>query len=459
MSSRATIIMSDRKTASIDAPSSVEATVLSMMITERTALKPLAPKPLARRTPGAPRKPRKTCIHDGCQFQPHFNEEGEPKPLFCVKHKSSGMVYVNHDASNIDDDKAASAATTTSAEAPIAPTSTVQSEEDEDEAAMNNAIEIVERAKLRQQNNLRLLPREIVVSKRTTDKLKQEGKEDEDEAAMREALENVERRERSDKQLAEQKLQTAAQASAAQASAAQASAAQASAAQASAAPMYVSDMSLFIARVSAYPKNGDEHVIPADIEERAKANVARVVGMMEIGDIVRIDLKISKNNKTGAKHIDAFVHLFWFDTPVAVHVQTEISLYGKTTWYLNDGGFWVIRKNNNPMRPEEVKLMKDLGDTIREMLTTHAVLKPRVHWPDMDNYIANIDTKVLEEIASAYGEQQINNSPYGPRHFFMWHKYMRCQELLNRLRFTLKVSYTREAQQHSRNNFGGGAAW
>ena len=196
---------------------------------------------------------------------------------------------------------------------------------------------------------------------------------------------------------------------------------------------YVSDMSLFISHVSNY--RGDEHVIPADIEEMVTRNVARVVESLEIGDITRIDLKVGKNTKTGAQYIDAFVHLYWVDTPVAVHTQSEIFYYGKTVWYLK-GAFWVVRKNANPMSQAEMELMKMLGVAIREMLAAYEELRTRVYWPELDQYIANLDTHVRKELDLSI---PVNNMPYGPRYSFMWLKYTRCCELRERLRFHIKI--------------------
>jgi hypothetical protein len=34
------------------------------------------------------------CIHEGCKIQPNYNNEGEKKGLYCVKHKLEGMVNV-----------------------------------------------------------------------------------------------------------------------------------------------------------------------------------------------------------------------------------------------------------------------------------------------------------------------------------------------------------------------------
>ena len=196
-------------------------------------------------------------------------------------------------------------------------------------------------------------------------------------------------------------------------------------------------MPLFIAHVSGYPSLGDEHVIPAEIEERVSRNVARVVEMTEIGDVTRIDLKVVKNNKTGAKHIDAFVHIDWTDTPVAVHTQAQISLYGKTVWYLREGSFWVVRQNNNPMSQEEVSLMKDLGLVIREMNATHEEIKASMGvLSDLDNYVTNIDSAIRQELEHAHMYARFNRQ-YGPRYRFMMLKYMRCSELIDRMKLSL----------------------
>jgi len=203
--------------------------------------------------------------------------------------------------------------------------------------------------------------------------------------------------------------------------------------QVSTSPPYVSDMSLFISHVSNY--RGDEHVIPVEIEQRVTENVARVVESLEIGIITRIDLKVGKNTKTGAQYIDAFVHLYWFDTPIAVHTQSEIFFYGKTVWYMK-GAFWVVRKNSNPMSQAEVELMKMLGATIREMLTEYHQLKPKVYWPELDQYITDIDTHIrteLDQNTFALTDQ------YGSRYAFMWLKHNRCRELTHRLRFHNKI--------------------
>jgi hypothetical protein len=36
----------------------------------------------------------KTCIHDGCKTRPNYNNDGETKPLYCSEHKKDGMVNV-----------------------------------------------------------------------------------------------------------------------------------------------------------------------------------------------------------------------------------------------------------------------------------------------------------------------------------------------------------------------------
>ena len=192
----------------------------------------------------------------------------------------------------------------------------------------------------------------------------------------------------------------------------------------------MSDMSLFISHVSNY--TGDEHVIPVEIEHRVTENVARVVESLEIGTISRIDLKVGKNTKTGAQYIDAFVHLYWFDTPIAVHTQSEIFFYGKTVWYMK-GAFWVVRKNNNPMSQAEVELMKMLGVTIREMLTEYQELRTKVYWPELDQYITDIDTHIRAEL------DPNATTLYGPRYSFMWLKFNRCRALRDRLRFHNKI--------------------
>ena len=202
---------------------------------------------------------------------------------------------------------------------------------------------------------------------------------------------------------------------------------------------HVTDMSLFVSNV-AMIFSDDEHVIPIEIEVQVAKKVEMAVKAMRIGEIRRIDLKINTDKNTGGKHIDAFIHLYWFDNLPASQVQAEINVYGKYTWHVRDNErpadkpFWVFKKNNNPMSLEEVRLMKDLGCRIRLMIATHEEVKRKVYWPEIDKYIADMDEIVRYELNHAHRLQ----SPYGPRYCFMWLKYMRCGELIESMRIRLR---------------------
>jgi hypothetical protein len=207
--------------------------------------------------------------------------------------------------------------------------------------------------------------------------------------------------------------------------------------------MRVEDMSLFIAHVSSYNNFDDEHVIPIEIEEQVSKKVEGVVREMRIGEIRRIDLKINKNANTREKYIDAFVHLYWFNNLPAMQAQAEINVYGRIMWPLKEADrtrerqpFWIIRKNNNPMSLEEVRLMKDLGAAIREMLSVHEEIKKKVNWPEIERYIQDIDSIVRYDLAHA----PQSKSPYGPRYDFMWLKYIKCKEATHSMRFHTQLT-------------------
>lgn len=204
--------------------------------------------------------------------------------------------------------------------------------------------------------------------------------------------------------------------------------------------MRVEDMSLFVAHVSSYPRSHDEHVISTEIEEQVTRKVQVIVRDMRIGEIRRIDLKVNKNANTGEKYIDAFIHLYWFNNLPAKQLQAEINVYGRVLWPLKEEDrtherpFLVVRKNNNPMTLEEVRLMKDLGAAIREMLAVHEEIKKKIHWPEMERYILDIDSMTRYDLTHA---PHNSRTAHGQRFDFMWLKYIKCKEATVSMRFHL----------------------
>ena len=199
--------------------------------------------------------------------------------------------------------------------------------------------------------------------------------------------------------------------------------------------------SLFITRVANYYHH-DDHEIPKDLEEAITRNVEKYINALCIGDIIRTDLKVTKNQNTGNKFIDAFVHLYWFDNASAKHAQLNLNEHGQFLCPTINDKVWVVRRNKNPMSPEEFRLMKSLGALIREMNATHERVKELVSWPELDQYINDIDLIIRHYQFELEQIRGIKSPEYSLRYKFMYLKYQRCNMLL----YTMNRVIEREAK-------------
>jgi len=201
--------------------------------------------------------------------------------------------------------------------------------------------------------------------------------------------------------------------------------------------------SLFITRVSNFYTFDDEkydeqddYEIPKHLEDIVIKRVTESIDAMCIGEVRRVDLKVTNNNNTGKKFIDAFVHLFWHNNLSARQSQSNLEQHGQFLCAATTGKVWIVRKNKNPMSFEEISLMKQLGPVIKTMKRLYNEVRT-ITWTEieLDDRVKNMDDIVRCEQMKL--EEKNGKSPYGPRYVFMWVKYNTCIELIERMQIFL----------------------
>jgi hypothetical protein len=86
------------------------------------------------------------------------------------------------------------------------------------------------------------------------------------------------------------------------------------------------------------------------------------------GNVTRVDLHAHTDYKNGSTFYQAYVYLEWFETDQAKSLQETIEASNQYRIYLEQGTYWIVLKNTNPITEEEVEINKEIRQMIEQQM-------------------------------------------------------------------------------------------